>query len=519
MKAKDEKWAVFWCGLLRPVIFGEVAAKEVHAHLRSLSQQEYVFPDGSRRRASLATLRRKLRTYRSQGFKALARKIRADRGKPRRALPAVIARAIELKKEQPRRSDEAINQFLRDQFGQTLPRSTLYRHLKLAGATRLRLGIVDKVVRRRWTRDQTHELWLGDFEEGPYVLVEGEPVPSHLSAFIDCHSRFVVEGRYYYRQNLDILIDSLLRAWAGHGASKEIYLDNAKVYHSGGLTSAAYALGIKLTYRKPGDPSPGGLIERFFGTAQSQFEAEVRAGSILTLEKLNRAFSAWLDESYHKRIHSETGQTPLERYQEGLTVIRHVDTREVIEYFMDKEIRRVDPDFSDVQLNSRFYRVDPRLRGEKVQVRFDRFGAVDCVLIYSLQEEYLGTGKLHHREKGGPVPPPPTTGHPAHNYLELLVRKHEESLQAQAHGIDFRVLAARRDWPFTAYLKTFARLLGRRAGLSGLSAEELEALKKSYNRHKGLNEAMLKKAFEETADKTIPAILYHVNRVANRKEQ
>jgi hypothetical protein len=68
MKAKDEKWAVFWCGLLRPVIFGEVAAKEVHAHLRSLSQQECVFPDGSHHRPSLATLRRKLRTYRSQGF-------------------------------------------------------------------------------------------------------------------------------------------------------------------------------------------------------------------------------------------------------------------------------------------------------------------------------------------------------------------------------------------------------------------------------------------------------------------
>ena len=39
----------------------------------------------------------------------------------------------------------------------------------------------------------------------------------------------MVEARYYYRQNLDILLDSLLRAWAVHGASRELYLDNAKV--------------------------------------------------------------------------------------------------------------------------------------------------------------------------------------------------------------------------------------------------------------------------------------------------
>ena len=48
-------------------------------------------------------------------------------------------------------------------------------------------------MRKRWSRDHTHDLWLGDFEEGPYVLVDGHALPSHLSAFIDCHSR---HGKY-----------------------------------------------------------------------------------------------------------------------------------------------------------------------------------------------------------------------------------------------------------------------------------------------------------------------------------
>ena len=32
------------------------------------------------------------------------------------------------------------------------------------------------------------------------------------------------------------------------------------------------------------------------------------------LAELNRLFSAWLEVVYHRRVHSETGQTPLERF-------------------------------------------------------------------------------------------------------------------------------------------------------------------------------------------------------------
>ena len=278
MNAHDETWAVFWCSLLAPVLFGEVSPRETGRLLRSLAEKDCTFPDGRRKRPSLSTLRRKLRLYRQGGFEALAKRPRDDRGKSRKHSPAMLQRAVELKQEQPLRSEETINQFLRQEFGRTIPPSTLYRHLRAAGATRLKLGVTQTKVRCRWTRDQTHALWLGDFEEGPYVLHEGQGVPTHLSAFIDCHSRYVVEARYYYRQNLDILIDSLLRAWAVHGASRELYLDNAKVYHAHALQAACYALNIRLIHRTAGDPPPGGLIERFFKTAQSQFEAEVHAG-------------------------------------------------------------------------------------------------------------------------------------------------------------------------------------------------------------------------------------------------
>lgn len=518
MTSKDEKWAVFWCGLLQPILYGEVDPKEENRYLKKLSRREITFPDGVRRRPSLSTLRRKLRAYRKEGFKSLARKKRSDQGASRSVSREIIEKAVQLKREQPTRSDRTINDFLESLYGIRIPRATLYRHLKEAGATRLKLGITKKKVRRRWTRDHTHDLWLGDFEHGPYVLVGGEVIATKLSAFIDCHSRFVVEARYYLKESFDILIDSLLRAWATHGTSGQLYLDNAKVYRSHRLKATCYGLGIKLLHRPPRDPSPGGLIERFFETAQSQFEAEVRAGEILSLDKLNRALSAWLEVSYHAGKHSETNQAPRDRYEQGLTVIRHVDMAETIKFFMKKDTRTVNRDFSDVRLEGRCYRVDPKLRGDKVQVRYDPYSTMEEILIYSLREEYLGKGILHHRQEGAEGPAETTLPKPEHNYLELLVRKHDQMLDTESRGIDYRKAVRHRAWPFTSFAKTFARMMGRKGDLSAFSAWELELLKKIYNRSRAIEKAMLEEAFEKALEKTLPAVLYELRILIQRKE-
>ncbi len=92
-------------------------------------------------------------------------------------------------------------------------------------------------------------------------------MPTHLSAFIDCHSRYVVEARYYLRENLDILIDSLLRAWSVHGASRELYLDNAKIYLVHALKAACFAWSAEsgfafFTGRASRSPSFGATRRR-----------------------------------------------------------------------------------------------------------------------------------------------------------------------------------------------------------------------------------------------------------------
>jgi len=347
-------------------------------------------------------------------------------------------------------------------------------------------------------------------------------VATHLSAFIDCHSRYVVEARYYLRENLDVLIDSLLRAWAAHGASRELYLDNAKIYHANALKAACFALNIRLLHRAARDPAPGGLIERFFRTAQGQLESEVRAGDILTLDQLNRALAAWLEQSYHQEPHSETGQPPRERYSQGRRFTRHVNLQEVLKYFLRRKRRSVHPDFSDVQIDNLFFQVHPDYRGDRVEVRYDPFSSpLETVLLYSLDGEYLGEGKRHHRQTAPDQPPPPAAPKPRHNSLELLIQKHEQALRDRHAGIDYQAVlaAAGRRWPFVEFAKQLAAYLGRKGGLTAFTADELESLQKVYQRLTSLDAPMLREACERATRHTIADIVFVLQQLAHERQR
>jgi putative transposase len=516
MTEREERWALFWMGRLDPIIFGELSARERSAALKRISQIEVAFPDGSMRKPSRKTLKRKLKIYETQRLAGFARKPRNDRGKPRAHPQAVIDRAIEIKKDGPKRGSRTINKFLMVQFGQTIPEASLYRYLAQAGATRIKLGVDKKPVRCRWTRDHTHDLWVGDFEDGPYVLHDDHLVPTYLVAAIDCHSRYIVVARYYLRENFECLIDALLRAWDVHGSSNQIYLDNAKIFVTKNLQSACYQIHTEILHRPVGDPSPGGLIERFILTLQTQFETEVRAGHPLTLDEINKALRAWLDVCYHTQVHSETKQTPEDRYHKGLKAIRRVDRDSVIPFFMEVHRRTVHRDFSDVQVRSFFFKVDPKLRGDKVLVRFDPFGDKQSVLLYSLADQYLGKGIRHDREKATKLPPRRASATPKDDFIKMILTEHEQVLKAKAEKPSFTHLPSHIS--FQEFAKTLGHLLGIKGGMTAFKLSELEHIQKTYEACPRISHALVKRAFECAPLPALVSILYTLKTLANREE-
>lgn len=267
-------------------------------------------------------------------------------------------------------------------------------------------------------------------------------------------------------------------------------------------------------HRPAGDPSPGGLVERFFGTSQQQFESEVRLGKILTLNEINNAFSSYLSVCYHTTIHSGTDQTPQQRYEQGLSVIRKVDINEVMDFFMKREERTVDKDYSDIRLDGKFYRVSPTLRKDKVQVRYDQYSDMTTVWIYSLGDEYLGKGILYNREYGADTTER-VISKPKHNFIDLWNQQHHKKLELESSGIDYRKIVNAKAWPFAAFVQKLAKLMGLKGKLTDFTAGELETLKKVYNRIPDIAEPMLIDAFEKAERKTIAYIVYQLQIIKN----
>jgi hypothetical protein len=238
------------------------------------------------------------------------------------------------------------------------------------------------------------------------------------------------------------------------------------------------------------------------------------------LEELNRALAAWLEMAYHQELHSETGQTPHERYHQEPRLIRNVDLSAVLTFFHQRVPRRVYKDYSDVRIGNLFFAVDPTLRDDRVIVEYDPFSSLEEVLLYSPAGVYLGRGKRYQREKGShqqPAPAPPAEPITPH-YLDALRAEHDAAHQKRrSQGIDFHSARQRNVWALTRFAHVFARLLGRQGGVSGLTAHEMDILAAFHARHKGLNESLLREAFDQAASPTIPEVLFQLQSLLHER--
>ena len=110
---------------------------------------------------------------------------------------------------------------------------------------------------------------------------------------------------------------------------------------------------------------------------------------------------------------------------------------------------------------------------------------------------------------------------PKHNYLDLLIQKHEQALRDRHAGIDYQAVlaAAGRRWPLAEFVKQLAAHLGRKGGLTAFTTDELETLQRVYQRLTSLDAPMLREACQRATNKTIPDIVFVLQQLAHEKER
>ncbi|BCS51776.1 helix-turn-helix domain-containing protein [Geobacter sp. SVR] len=126
---------------------------------------------------------------------------------------------------------------------------------------------------------------------------------------------------------------NLQYTWPCYGIPAAIHLDNAKEFRGDVLKKTCGQYGIDIKFRKVKKPNYGGYIERLLGTLLKEIHAlpgttfsnpEQRGEydsvgkATMSLADLEKWLLNLICGAYHKRIHSELGTSPLERYDQGI---------------------------------------------------------------------------------------------------------------------------------------------------------------------------------------------------------
>jgi len=412
--------ALFRYSLVRALIDESLTKAERGRLVRALAERGHVGPGGAEVRVSRPTIDRWVRTLRNGGFEAL--KPEARHANPR--TPAeTLELAERLRRERPERTAAHICELMRTVSGWAPDERTIQRHFVRAGLSRRETR--PKVAFGRFEAARPNELWTGDALHGP--LIGGHK--TYLFCFIDDHSRVFCGYRWGYAEDTVRLEAALRSGIERRGVPEAAYLDNGSAMISRQLLRALAVLGVKLHHSEPGRPEGRGKIERAFKTVRGQFLVEVDPAEVRTLDELNSRFSAWVESIYHRRVHSETNEAPIERFlAAGPPPIPSPAL--LREAFLWSE-HRVVAKTGTVNLFGNRYEVDPALMGRRIELAFDPFdlGHVDVRFEGRPMGEataHVTRRHSHPRAVEDPAPPPEPTGI---DYLGLVTARHHEALE------------------------------------------------------------------------------------------
>ena len=416
---------------LTPAVRGAVvrqAAARAHAH-----------PDGTDHRYSRSTIDRWVRAWRKGGLDALRSTPRSDTGAVR-AHPELFAEAAALRLELPSRSATQIASILFHRHGIRVAERTIRQQLQRRGLSRQALAAEPKAF-GRYEADRPNDRWITDVLVGPFVPFPkvASSVRAKLFLIVDDHSRLLIDGQFFAHENARACQELLRRAITRRGVPDVLYADNGAPFANAWLARTCAVLGIRLVHSKPYSPEGRGKQERLNRYIREAFLAEATHQGIGSLSELNDLFSAWSTQVCNERIHAETGETPISRF-EKTGPHRSADPDQLREAFRWSVTRRVTRTAS-VPLEGNSYAVDPSLVGRRVELRYDPEDLTHIDVFYEGKRAGVATafviGRHTHRQVPQAArPEPEPTGI---DYLTIVTAAHEEQTGTGAK-IDFTQL-------------------------------------------------------------------------------
>jgi putative transposase len=179
--------------------------------------------------------------------------------------------------------------------------------------------------RRLFEVAHVHGLWHCDFHETPrkVLCASGERLQASLFAVLDDRSRLCCHAQWYVGDgSTESFVHGLCQAFQKRGLPRAMLMDNGGPMIAAETTQGLERLSVEQHTTLAQTPEQNGKQEVFFASVEGRLIAMLEGEPALTLELLNRATQAWVEEEYNRRVHSEIKQTPLERWLAGPSVGR-----------------------------------------------------------------------------------------------------------------------------------------------------------------------------------------------------
>jgi transposase InsO family protein len=334
-QSPHERWARLRFSVVGPLLASPPAPGELRSELESLARKPWRHPTrGEPVHFALSTIERWYYAARAgdDPVGALRRKPRRDGGR-QVAITHKLAQALHQQYEQHPRWSYKLhldNLAVLPELHPLPSYSTLRRYMLAQGLLK-KPRLRGKRERRHQSREQrcfeaeyVSGLWHLDFHHGSRKVLthKGQWRRPILLAILDDRSRLVGHAQWYLDETAESLVHGLVQAFLKRGLPRSLLSDNGSAMVAAETTQGLERLSVLHRTTLPYSPEQNGKQEVFWAQVEGRLLAMLEGLPDPTLELLNRATQAWVEMEYHKSVHSETKQTPLQRWLEGPSVAR-----------------------------------------------------------------------------------------------------------------------------------------------------------------------------------------------------
>ena len=358
---KRDRWARLRFAIIGPLLAAPPAAGELHAALAALSAKSWRHPvSGLDVSFGVSTLERWYYAARraADPVAILRNRRRSQCGRSKILTPAAIEiltvqyraypgwtmqlhfdnlRAALAGNDTPLASYPTVRRYLHAQgmFRQAAPKRDT------AGALLAR-DRIERLEVRSFEVDHVSALWHLDFHHGRRKVLTraGEWAKPLLFCVIDDRSRLVCHLQWYLDETTESLVHGLSQAFMKRGLPRALMTDNGAAMLADETVSGLARLGIVHQTTLPYSPYQNAKQESFWGRIEGRLMAMLEGEASLTLDLLNQASQAWVEQEYHRSVHGELKSTPLARYLAGPNVRRDCPATAVLAAAFRIEVAR-----------------------------------------------------------------------------------------------------------------------------------------------------------------------------------